>query len=151
MGSVSNFRGAYRYLRLLYLVYSYQKRNMTVPKAFKGRVQAHPNRVCLIHEDTQWTFQDMEDFSNRVAHYFLRMGYKPGDCMALVMNNCPEYVGLWLGCAKIGMVPALINSNLSGQPLLHSIEAASAKVCIYGSDLSSSKCSETRSVLGFAS
>ena len=48
------------------------------------------------------------------------------------MENRPEYVGLWLGCSKIGLVPALINSNLSGQSLLHSINAACARALIYG-------------------
>ena len=50
-----------------------------------------------------------------------------------------EYIGLWLGCAKIGLVPALINSNLRGLPLLHSIEAASAIACIYGTEHSEGK------------
>ena len=51
------------------------------------------------------------------------------------MENRPEYVGLWLGCTKIGLVPALINSNLQGQPLVHSIKAASATGLIFGTEL----------------
>ena len=51
----------------------------------------------------------------------------------------PEYVGVWLGCAKIGVVPALINSNLTGKPLLHSINAASAIACVYGTEVANSK------------
>jgi acyl-CoA synthetase (AMP-forming)/AMP-acid ligase II len=69
-----------------------------------------------------------------VAHVFLRAGFKHGDCVALLMENRLEYVGLWLGCTKLGLVPALINHNLTGQPLLHSIRAASAKALIYGSE-----------------
>ena len=133
-------RGAYRYLRLLFLVYYCQKRNVTVPRAFRNTAQRFPNRPALIFENKTWTFSDLEEFSNRMAHFLLRRGFKPGDCVALFMNNCPEYVGLWLGCAKIGVVPALINSNLSGQPLLHSITAASATACIFGADLAESEC-----------
>jgi len=70
-----------------------------------------------------------------VAHFFLRAGFKHGDCVALFMENRLEYVGLWLGCAKLGLVPALINHNLTGQPLMHSIRAASAVALIYGSEL----------------
>ncbi len=51
------------------------------------------------------------------------------------MENRLEYVGLWLGCTKLGLVPALINHNLTGQPLLHSIRAASATALIYGAEL----------------
>ena len=61
--------------------------------------------------------------------------FQPGDCVALFMENRPEYVGLWLGLSKVGIVPALINTNLLGQPLIHSINAASATGLIYGAEL----------------
>ena len=51
------------------------------------------------------------------------------------MENRPEYVGLWLGLSKVGIVPALINTNLQGQPLVHSIKAASATGLIFGAEL----------------
>lgn len=129
-----DLRGAFRYIRLLSLVYYYQKLNLTVPQAFAKTVNRHENKTAIIFEDKAWTFKDLEDYSNRVANYFLRAGYKPGQCIALFMENRPEYVGLWLGCSKIGLVPALINSNLAGQSLLHSINAACARGMIFGGE-----------------
>ena len=114
------------------LVYYYQKLNLTVPQAFARTVKRHPQKAALIYEDETWTFQELEEYSNRVAHFFLRAGYKPGQCVALFMENRIEFVGLWLGCTKIGLVPALINSNLAGQPLVHSIQAANARALITG-------------------
>ena len=140
MSSMNPFRrGAYRYVKLLLLITIYRWRNLTVPRVFKRTVDRCPDRTALIFEDKRWTFLDLEDYSNRVAHFFLGLGYKPGDCVALFMENRPEYVGIWLGCAKIGIVPALINSNLSGKPLLHSINAASAIACVYGTEVGESK------------
>ena len=127
-------RGAFRYIRLLSLVYYYQKCNLTVPQAFARTVKKNQDKPALIFEDQTWTFKQLEDYSNRVANYFLRAGYKPGQCVALFMENRLEYVGIWLGCSKVGLVPALINANLSGHPLVHSIRAASAKLLIYGSE-----------------
>jgi len=129
-----DMRGAYRYIRLLILVYYYQKCNITVPQAFARTVKKYENKAALIFEDQTWTFRDLENYSNRVANYFLRAGYKPGQTVALFMENRLEYVGIWVGCSKIGLVPALINSNLTGNPLVHSLRAASAKMLIYGSE-----------------
>lgn len=128
-------RGAFRYLKLLLVVYMYQKRNITVAKAFAKTVAKNRSKTCLLFEDTSWSFQDLEDYSNRVGNYFLELGYKPGDCVALFMENRPEYIGLWLGLSKVGVVPALINTNLQGQPLIHSIKAASATGLIFGVEL----------------
>lgn len=129
-----DMRGAFRYLRLLSVVYFYQKQNLTVPQVFSRTAKKYRLKTCLIYEDERWTFQDLEEYSNRVGHYFMRAGYKPGQCVALFMENRPEYVGLWLGLSKAGLVPALINSNLTGQPLLHSLSAADATSLIFGSE-----------------
>lgn len=80
-------RAAFRYIRLLVLVYGFMRRNLTVPRAFRETVARYGRRTCLIYEGKHWSFRDLEDYSNRVAHYFLRMGYKPGDCVAIFMDN----------------------------------------------------------------
>ena len=48
------------------------------------------------------------------------------------MENRPEYLFAWLGIVKLGGVVALINTNLRGQPLAHSIAIADARHAIVG-------------------
>ncbi len=76
----------------------------------------------------------MNHLSNQVAHLFEDAGFKTGDTVALLMNNRPEYVAIWLGLAKAGIVTALINYNLKGEPLRHSIEIVDSKAIIFGAD-----------------
>ena len=74
---------------------------------------SHPNKPALLYESSSWSFGELEAYSNRVANYLtLHRGFRKGDCVALFMENRPEYVGIWLGCTKVGILPALINSNL---------------------------------------
>ena len=77
----------------------------------------------------------LDEYSNKIANFLLSAGFKHGQSIALYMENRPEYVGAWLGCCKIGLVPALINFNLRGQSLIHSIMAASCVAVIYGTEL----------------
>jgi len=131
-----DIRAAIRYFRLLLSVFIYQKRNLAVPHLFQKIAKSKSDQVCLYYEDQSWTFQYLDEYSNRVASFMLREGFKHGDSVALLMENRPEYVGLWLGCTKLGVVPALINTNLRGVSLLHSINAASCVAVIYGTELS---------------
>ena len=55
--------------------------------------------------------------------------------MALLLQNRPDYLCVWLGVARAGGVTALINTNLTGQALAHSIAIVNAKVAIVGADL----------------
>jgi len=77
-----DLRGAFRYLRLLFLVYTYQKRNLTVPKVFSKVASSHPNKPALLYESSSWSFGELEAYSNRVANYLtLHRGFRKGDCV----------------------------------------------------------------------
>ena len=64
-------------------------------------------------------------------------GLQDGDVVALFMENRPEYVGLWLGMAKIGVEAALINFNLRLEALVHCVSISNAKAVVFGSELTS--------------
>jgi solute carrier family 27 (fatty acid transporter), member 1/4 len=71
-----------------------------------------------------------------VASIFSRYyKYRKGDVVALFMENRPQYVCIWLGLSKIGVITALINTNIKKEALLHSIKVSKAKALIYGSEL----------------
>ncbi|XP_043476757.1 long-chain fatty acid transport protein 4-like isoform X1 [Leptopilina heterotoma] len=124
-----------RYVKLLWLIRGHDKKNRTVADVFRQNVERHPNKVCLIFEDQEWTFQQVEEFSNKVASTFKNHGYRKGDTVALFLENRPEYVGIWLGLSKLGIITPLINTNLKKVSLLHSINTAKCQALIYGSDL----------------
>ncbi|XP_018568291.1 long-chain fatty acid transport protein 4-like [Anoplophora glabripennis] len=122
----------HRFLRMNWLMYKWDQCQETIPKLFTKLVKKHPQKVAFYFEDETWTYQQLEDFSNKIAHYFKEEGYKHSDTVALLLENRAEYVGIWLGLSKIGVVTALINTNLISDPLYHCISVANSKAIIYG-------------------
>lgn len=59
--------------------------------------------------------------------------------VALFMENRTQYVGLWLGMAKIGVEAALINFNLRLEALVHCVAISNAKAVVFGSELTDGK------------
>jgi len=51
------------------------------------------------------------------------------------MESRLEYVGTWLGLAKLGIVTALINYNLRLETLAHCINSSHSKALIYSAEL----------------
>lgn len=49
-------RALYRYVRVLLQIKSYQRKDMSIADIFRQNLAAHPNKPCLIFEDTEWTF-----------------------------------------------------------------------------------------------
>ncbi|XP_048469350.1 long-chain fatty acid transport protein 4 [Rhincodon typus] len=113
------------------------KLNKTIPKIFHEVVQRHPDKTALIFEGTgvAWSFRDLDQFSNRVANCFRQQGFRTGDVVALFMESRSEYVGLWLGMAKLGVEVALINFNLRMDALAHCINISRAKAIVFGGEL----------------
>lgn len=80
-------------------------------------------------------FSQIDDFSNRIASTFSATKYVKGETVALMMLNKPEYVAIWLGLAKLGIVTALINTNLRMESLVHCLKIVNTRSIIYGSEL----------------
>uniref|UniRef100_A0A8C6Q1A8 Very long-chain fatty acid transport protein n=1 Tax=Nothobranchius furzeri TaxID=105023 RepID=A0A8C6Q1A8_NOTFU len=116
----------------------------TIPKIFAETVQRHGDKTALIFEGTgeRWTFHQLDEYSNRVANLLLDRGFKEGDVVAIFMENRSEYVGLWLGMAKIGVEAALINFNLRLESLVHCVTISNSKAVIFGSELIDGKMME---------
>lgn len=116
-----------KYLGFVRIVHWKQK---TVPMLFQDVVRRTPNTVMLTQENRTWTFKEAEDFTNRAANYFKANGLKAGDDVALMMENRPEMVLLWLGLSKIGVTTALINTSLRKETLRHCITTVNTKAII---------------------
>ncbi len=97
-----------------------------VPDDFERAVDQWPNNVAIVFEDRQFTYRELDAMANRYAHWIKGRGLRRGDTAALFMPNRAEYVAIWMGFAKVGVATALINSNLTGQALAHSLAISGA-------------------------
>uniref|UniRef100_A0A452VAB0 long-chain-fatty-acid--CoA ligase n=1 Tax=Ursus maritimus TaxID=29073 RepID=A0A452VAB0_URSMA len=124
-------------LRVKAKVRRYLREQRTVPILFASTVQRHPDKTALIFEgtDTHWTFRQLDDYSSSVANFLQARGLASGDVAALFMENRNEFVGLWLGMAKLGVEAALINTNLRRDALRHCLTTSRARVLVFGSEM----------------
>jgi len=114
-----------------------EKYDICVADYFIKFVSEHPNKPLIIFNESIWTFLQFENYSNKIANYFSnKYSLKKGDVVAIFMENKPEYIVLWYGLSKLGVISALINSNLRNKILIHSIEIAKPKCLVYGHELS---------------
>ena len=110
-------------------------RNKTVADVFSETVARHPDKNAILFEDQCWTFRQLDSYANKIAHFFLEHGLKRGDTVAMFMENCPEYIGLWLGLSKIGVKSSFINYNLRESALLHCLCICEPKAIVYSASL----------------
>ena len=105
-----------------------------VPDDIEATVDRHGANVVFRFEGQLITYDEFEARANTIAHWALSQGLKPGDCVALFMENRPDYVAVWFGLSKVGIVTALINAHLSDNALAHCVNIADAKAVILGAE-----------------
>ncbi|XP_055353720.1 long-chain fatty acid transport protein 4-like [Paramacrobiotus metropolitanus] len=127
---------ASRLIRLKIITWRFARQNATIADVFLRNVRSTPDKAAFRYEEQTWTFRDMEEYSNQVAHFFAsHTSLSAGDSVALLMTSRPEYVGIWLGVSKIDCAAALVNFQLRGESLLHSLQAVQMKALIVGEEL----------------
>ena len=107
----------------------------TFADVFEEVVAQYPSNVAIYFKDEAITYQELDEAANRYAHWALAQGIKRGDCVALLMENRPEYLIAWIGLVKAGATVALINNNLSGHALAHSLNVSLAAHVVLGGEL----------------
>jgi acyl-CoA synthetase (AMP-forming)/AMP-acid ligase II len=66
----------------------------------------HPG---VLAGDDRWTYAELERASNAAARHLVVQGVGPGDRVALMTSNRPEFVVLVHAASKVGAAPVLLN------------------------------------------
>jgi fatty-acyl-CoA synthase len=101
----------------------------------ESQAQQRPRNIAIYCLDQAVTYADLDALANRYANWALQNGIGRGDAVALLMENRPDYIAAWLGLFKVGAQVALINTNLVGTALAHSIAISGARHAIVGAEL----------------
>lgn len=107
----------------------------TLADELEMRVDAFGPNIAFMEDERSWTFDETESYANKVAGWAETNGIKKGDTVAIFVRNRLEYVALWFGLTKRGIVPALINFQLAGNALAHCATISGAKHAIIDMDL----------------
>jgi len=106
----------------------------TLPVWIDQWAERFADRPALLSDCESFSFSQLADRARRYPRWALAQELGPGDVVALMMPNRPDYLAAWLGITRTGASVALINTNLSGEALVHSLTVASPQHVIVTSE-----------------
>jgi fatty-acyl-CoA synthase len=106
--------------------------HLTLPALIGRLAERYADAPALSSPETTLSYRALGEACNRYARWGLGRGLKSGDVICLFMANCPDYMAIWLGLSRVGVTVALINTNLSGDALLHSVNTVAPRGVIAG-------------------
>lgn len=103
----------------------------TVGALFQRTARYYGGRVAVKHGPRTMTYRELGEQVNRLGNALLGLGLTPGERVALLMWNCPEYLVCDLAAATAGLVKVPLNHLLTRDEVAFRIQdsEASAIIC----------------------
>ncbi|TQS37679.1 hypothetical protein Golomagni_01843 [Golovinomyces magnicellulatus] len=101
---------------------------------FEESVLRKPNDECIWSREGIYSWSQVYRKVNQYGNWLLSQRVHAGDYVAIYLTNSPDFMFVWLGLLSIGATPVLINTNLTGNALLHCLKISSAKILLVDED-----------------
>jgi crotonobetaine/carnitine-CoA ligase len=105
-------------------------RKRVIHAVLERQMAKYDNRIFLYFQDQKFGYRDFDDASNRVACGLQKMGIVKGDKVAILMDNCPEFLFLWFGISKLGAIEVPLNTAHKGELFSYFLYNSDARVLV---------------------
>ncbi len=92
-----------------------------------------PDAEAIVFGDTRFGYEQLDRRVNRLARGLLQLGLHGGDHIAILMENCHEYLETYYAASRAGLVAVPLNWRLAPAELHYIVEHAEARAIIAGS------------------
>ncbi len=96
------------------------------------RARMSPARIALTHEGRSWTYAQLHERVNRLAHALRALGVRRGDRIAYLGLNHPSAVETLFAAGALGAVYVPLNARLAGPEIEFVVRDAGVSVLIFG-------------------
>lgn len=98
--------------------------------------ELHPEKTAVIFEETVLNYKDLCKRADRTSCWLLSIGIEKGDRVAAMLDNCLEFLDLFLACSRLGAIFVPINFRITSLELDYFIKNCRPRLFVYGDDFS---------------
>ncbi len=97
----------------------------------------YPERPAFIVADTGevLSYRELDEASNRLAHLFRELGLQPGDRIAVMLKNTPDFPVVYWAAQRSGLLMALLSSHLKAEEVAYIINDSGARLVITSAEV----------------
>lgn len=91
-----------------------------------------PDKTALVFKDTRLSYSELNSRVNRLANALLGIGVSKGDRVAVLADNCSQYMEVYFATSKGGMIIVPINNSLDAEGITYIVNDSGANTVIFG-------------------
>ena len=105
---------------------------MILGDIFRRNAKRFPQKTGVVCGSTSLSFDEFNRRINSLANALIDLGMHQQDKVAIILDNCLEYIELYCAVPKAGGVAVPLNTSLSTSELAYIINNAEAKILAFG-------------------
>lgn len=106
------------------------REEMSWGELMEEKAARYKDRVFLMFDDETYSYRQMNENASRLANYFISLGGGQGKGVAILMDNSPRFLDIFIGIQKIGMYAVPVNTSLKGDSLLYILNHCDAQYLV---------------------
>ena len=99
-------------------------------KIFENQVELHPDRVILYASDGEFTYAELNERANRIAHGLIKRGVGPEDRIMFILNRNSNVMASVFGILKSGAAFIPVDSEYPSERIEHVLTDSESKFII---------------------
>jgi long-chain acyl-CoA synthetase len=99
-------------------------------KTLEAVVAARKKKDAVKLEGRTWSYLELDEQASRVAGGLQALGIKPGDRVAIMLPNIPEFVFTFFGIQKLGAVAVPFNTTYKGREISFILQDSGARAIV---------------------
>jgi fatty-acyl-CoA synthase len=96
--------------------------------------ELHPDKPAILFEGEQIRYFELHQRVNQTSCWLQSLGIGKGDRVAVMLNNCPEFIELYLACSRLGAIFVPVNFRLAGPELEYTLKNSSPSLFVFGNE-----------------
>ncbi len=94
--------------------------------------ELYPEKTAIVYEDTEITYRDLWNRVERTAAWMQSIGIESGDRVAVILENRPALVDVYLASARLGAIFVPLNWRQTAEELDYLIEHCRPRLIVRG-------------------
>lgn len=106
---------------------------MTLSMLLSEKAASIPDRTCIRFRNRKITYAKIDRLVSRAAGGLRTLGLRVNERVAILMDNCPEYVIAYFAILRAGGIAVPINSFLVPEEISYILNDSGCRILIYSS------------------
>jgi amino acid adenylation domain-containing protein len=101
-----------------------------VHQLFEEQAERTPEAAAVVMRDRSWTYREVNERANRIAHYLRGRGVGPDVCVGICLERSPNLVAAMLGVLKAGGAYVPLDPAYPAERLAFIVSDSQARVIL---------------------